>query len=243
MELLACHAREWNLQLTAGQLRAFQLYYQELIAWNSRFNLTAITDRERVQVEHFLDSLSCVLADPQLPTLLSSPIRVMDVGSGAGFPGLPLKIVYPRVRLTLLEATSKRTTFLEHIVGCLKLRKVEVVKGRAEEVARLPEHREQYDLVLSRAVARLAVLVEYMVPFCRVGGMCVAQKGAEVQGEVKDADHAIAVLGGQMRGIEMVELPGLRNPRSLLTIEKVSPTPERYPRRPGVPARRPLRGG
>ncbi|MCR4405917.1 MAG: 16S rRNA (guanine(527)-N(7))-methyltransferase RsmG [Anaerolineae bacterium] len=251
MKLLLEGARQLGLSLTGEHLRMFQVYYGELVAWNARFNLTAITDYEQVQVRHFLDSLSCVRAlvgtDYLLPVTLAGPalrlarpLTCIDVGSGAGFPGLPLKIVFPRLHLTLLEATGKKVTFLEHMVERLGLEEVMVIKGRAEELGQMPGHRERYDLVLARAVAELPALAEYLLPLCRLGGLCIAQKGIEAQAEVASAQAALAILGGELRRIIPVELPGLAETRHLVVLEKTARTPEKYPRRPGMPTKRPL---
>ncbi len=239
MRLLSDSARYLGLELSEEHLRAFEIYYRELVAWNEKCNLTAITDYEQVQVKHFLDSLTCLLAVGCPRSEVQG--RAIDIGAGAGFPGLPLKIVCPGLQLTLLEATGKKVRFLEHIVNRLELEGVEVIQGRAEEVGRDPAHRERYDLALARAVASLSVLVEYALPFCRVGGLFVAQKGPEVEPEVEAAEAAITILGGKLHRIMHLELPPLAEPRSLVVIEKVAPTPEKYPRRPGIPSKRPLR--
>jgi len=253
MELLREGARSLGLTLNAERLAAFERYYQELEAWNRRFNLTAITDYAEVQCRHFLDSLSCLLAFPRRapddaaasvvetvsPQLAPSPL-CLDVGSGAGFPGIPLKIVVPDARMTLLEATGKKAVFLAHMVEVLRLTDTTVLNTRAEEAGHDPHHRSKYDVVLARAVAPLAVLVEYCLPFCRVGGRVIAQKGDEIADEVEAARGAIALLGGELREIKTVEVPGIPEPRRLVVIAKVRETPSEYPRRPGVPAKRPL---
>lgn len=251
MKLLREGARQLGLDLTPEHLQAFQVYYEELIAWNAKFNLTAITEYEQVQIRHFLDSLSCVKAligsEYLSPATaegrrlhLARPLTCVDVGSGAGFPGLPLKIVLPRLRLTLLEATGKKVTFLEHIVERLGLRQVTVLKGRAEELGQMGKHREHYDLVLARAVAEMPVLTEYLLPLCRLGGLCIAQKGSGAQAEVASAQRAIAILGGRLKRIIPVELTGLAETRYLVVLEKTARTPAKYPRRPGMPTKRPL---
>jgi len=240
MQRLIAGAGALGLRLTDNQIAAFQTYYEELVAWNQRFNLTAIVDYEPVQIRHFLDSLSCLLADEVRRTLARPDARAIDVGSGAGFPGLPLKLVCPGLHLTLLEATGKKVTFLEHIVARLGLRRVSAIHGRAEDLAHEPAHREAYDLALARAVAELPVVAEYTLPFCKVGGWVVAQKGEAGAAEAWSAERAIALLGGELRRVVPVELPGLPEDRSLVVVEKVGPTPERYPRRPGMPGKRPL---
>jgi 16S rRNA (guanine527-N7)-methyltransferase len=240
MQRLIEGAAAVGLRLTPDQQAAFQLYYEELVAWNQKFNLTAITDYEQVQIRHFVDSLSCLLAEEARLALSWPNARVIDVGAGAGFPGIPLKLVCPGISLTLLEATGKKVTFLEHTVARLGLRRVSAVKARAEELAHDPAHREQYDLALARAVAELPVVVEYTLPFCKIGGWVIAQKGEAGAAEAWRTDRAIALLGGELRRVVPVEMPGLPEDRSLVVIKKVSPTPAAYPRRPGIPGKRPL---
>jgi 16S rRNA (guanine527-N7)-methyltransferase len=210
-----------------------------LVAWNQRFNLTAITDWKGVLVRHFLDSLSCLKALP-MPELAVGA-RVIDVGTGAGFPGLPLKLVCPEMQLTLLEATGKKVTFLEHMVGTLGLSGVEMIHGRAEELGQDSAHREQYDWALARAVAKMPTLAEYLLPLVRVGGTMLAQKGEGAAAEVHSADDAIVTLGGRVRRLMPVELRGLAETRYLVVVDKTAATPEKYPRRPGMPQKRPLK--
>ena len=236
MKALRDGAHDLGLKLTTEQLEAFQIYYQELMAWNQRVNLTAITDYEETQIKHFLDSLTCLLVLPG-----EEKLSIVDIGTGAGFPGLPLKIARPTWRLTLLESVGKKAAFLRHLVERLGLEGVAVVKGRAEEVGHDPAHRARYDVALARAVAELPVLVEYALPLCRMGGLFVAQKGARIEEEVEGARGALEILGGRLKEIRPLRLPTLDEPRHLVIVEKVAPTPERYPRRPGIPAKRPLR--
>ncbi len=240
MQLLVDNARALGLRLDPQQQDAFQRYYEELVTWNRAFNLTAITDYEQVQIRHFLDSMSCLLAEESRRALGRPAARVIDVGTGAGFPGIPLKLVCRSAHLTLLEATRKKVTFLEHIISTLGLRSVTAIHARAEELAHEPAHRQRYDLALARAVAELPVVVEYTLPFCKIGGWVVAQKGEAGAAEAWSAERAIRLLGGELRRVVPVELPGLPEDRSLVVIEKVSPTPDRYPRRPGIPGKRPL---
>jgi 16S rRNA (guanine527-N7)-methyltransferase len=240
MELLIDGANALGLHLTSKQRDAFLRYYEELVAWNRKFNLTAITEYEHVQIRHFLDSLSCLLAEEARFALSRADARIIDVGTGAGFPGVPLKLVCPGVHLTLLEATGKKVAFLEHLVAQLGLQRVSVLKARAEELGHEPAHRRRYDLALARAVADLPVVVEYTLPFCKVGAWVIAQKGEAGAAEAWNADRAITLLGGELRQVMPVELSGLPEDRSLVVIEKVSPTPEAYPRRPGIPSKRPL---
>lgn len=240
MQRLIDGAAALGLPLTAAQRAAFQLYYEELVAWNQKFNLTAITGYEQVQIRHFLDSLSCLMA-PEVRSAIGRPgCRTIDVGTGAGFPGIPLKLICPQASLTLLEATGKKITFLEHMIGLLRLANATAIKARAEELAHDPDHREQYDLALARAVAELPVVVELVLPFCKVGAWMIAQKGEAGAAEAWQAGRAITLLGGELRRVIPVELPGLPEDRSLVLIEKVGLTPKTYPRRPGLPNKRPL---
>lgn len=240
MDRLRAGAQALGLRLSEEQIAAFQLYYQELVDWNQKFNLTAITEYEQVQVRHFLDSLS-VLLSGQVRLVLSRPQpRVIDVGSGAGFPGIPLKLFHPRLQLTLLEATGKKVGFLQHMIERLGLEQVTALHARAEELGHDPAHREGYDLALARAVAEMAVVAEYTLPFCKVGGWVVAQKGEAGGAEAWTANRAIQLLGGELDRVLPVELPGLPQDRSLVVLEKVGPTPSAYPRRPGIPTKRPL---
>ncbi|MGQ9829922.1 MAG: 16S rRNA (guanine(527)-N(7))-methyltransferase RsmG [Roseiflexus sp.] len=234
MNFLLNTAREWGLRLNQQQIEQFARYSAELRAWNTRVNLTAITDEEGIVVRHFLDSLRCALSWGDAPSSL------IDIGSGAGFPGLPLKILRPEMRVALVESIGKKATFLRHVVDVLNLRDVTVLNARAETVGRDPHHREQYDVVTARAVAELATLVEYCLPLCRVDGRVLAPKGSDITDEIARARIAIERLGGQLIGVEPVTIPGVE-PRTLVVITKVAPTPAVYPRAIGVPARRPVR--
>lgn len=236
MDLLLEGAKEWGLTLTPQEVETFALYYEQLVHWNERVNLTSITDYEGVQVKHFLDSLSCL----RVLDTLSPDANCIDIGAGAGFPGLPLKIVRPRLQLTLLESVGKKIRFLDYLAGALVLEHVKVVQGRAEELGRLPDYREVLDVAVVRAVAHMATLVEYGLPLLRLGGMLVAQKGAGVEEEVESARPAIELVGGRLRDVQVVLLPGLGDPRHLVVVEKVAPTPHEYPRRTGMPGKRPL---
>lgn len=237
MQKLVEGARELNIELTTAQVGQFETYYQELTEWNRHTNLTAVTGYEAVQVKHFLDSLSVTLA---LKLPLREGCHVLDVGTGAGLPGLPLKIAFPHIGLVLLEATAKKAAFLEHVIRCLGLVDVEIITGRAETVAHQPEYRETFDLVLSRGVAELAVLAELTLPFCKTGGVCIAPKKGDISREMEEAAGAVALLGGRLVETKDVALNGLADGRCLVVIDKISPSPERYPRRPGMPAKRPL---
>ncbi len=235
MQKLAEGARKLGINLTPSQLERFEAYYRLLTAANERVNLTAITAYDEVQVSHFLDSLTLL---PLLPP--AAGIKVIDVGSGGGLPGLPLKLARPDIRLALLDATAKKAALLREFRDALGLENVDVIGGRAEAVAREPEHREAYDVALSRAVAPLAVLAELCLSFCKVGGVCLAQKKGDIAAELAAAQKAITLLGGQLREVRPVALDEFADGRCLVVVDKVSPTPPAYPRRAGMPKKRPL---
>jgi len=242
MQTLIRGAARLGIELDQRAIGRFELYYRELLEWNRKCNLTAVTDYECVQTTHFLDSLTNSLALPR-KDLDDPQLCIVDVGSGAGFPGLPLKIVFPSPSLLLVESTAKKTAFLLHVVQRLGLQGVEVKTGRAEEIARLPAYRERSSLVLSRAVAPLPTLMEVTLPFCQTGGRVVAQKKGEVEQELADASHAIAILGGRLGPLQRIAMEELEGERYLVIVDKICPTPALYPRRPGVPRRRPISGG
>ena len=237
MQILAQGAEELGIRLTEGQLNQFQTYYETLTDWNQRINLTRITGLEEVQVRHFLDSLTVVLAAPMRPSVSR---KVIDVGAGAGFPGLPLKLVFPEIELALVESVSKKADFLKEVVAILGLSGVEIHTGRAETLARQPGLRENFDVVLARGLARLPVLAEYTLPFCRVGGTVVTLKHGSMAAEIAQASNALRTLGGAEPQVHQVDVTGLTDNRVVVAVEKVAPTPERFPRRPGIPAKRPL---
>lgn len=235
-------AKQAGLELTRDQIEKFLLFLKELKEWNRKFNLTAINDEEEILVKHFIDSLSCLLG---VPCKIFRKIReVIDIGSGAGFPGIPLKIYRPRLHITLLEATRKKVEFLRYISRKLGFeRNLEVIHGRAEEYGRNWDYREKYDLVVSRAVSNLAILAEYCLPFVKIGGIFISQKAREISGELRKADKAIEVLGGRVKEVIPYKLL-LREgelERNLVVMDKVERTPEDYPRSPGMPAKRPIR--
>ncbi len=237
MSILQEGARDFDLELPPAQLEQFEAYSRHLAEWNERVNLTAITDYDRVQVLHFLDSLSVARA---LPRESLDGRSLIDVGTGAGFPGVPLAIVFPALQVTLLEATGKKTAFLDFLTRELSLGNVRVVKGRAEELGHQAEYRERYDFATARAVAEMRTLVEYTLPFVRVGGLFAASKSADAAEETKQAAHAIQVLGGQLRRLIPVTLSTLNEPRHIVVVAKIAATPPKYPRRSGMPEKKPL---
>lgn len=224
-----------GLQLTRRQLESFRWYASELIAWNERHNLTAITDPQDIEIKHFLDSLTCLLAMKP-----KAGERVVDVGTGAGFPGLPLRIVASQIQLTLIEATGKKADFCRHVVRQLGLEGVEVLHARVEEVGHQAVHRESYDWAVARAVAQLPALVEYMLPLLRVGGKAVALKGETGPAEAQAAGEALRLLGGHVDSLIPIELPRVPESRYLVVVSKRAATPAAYPRRPGKPVKSPL---
>lgn len=236
MEDFAQQARTiLGLHLTQSQLAALELYENELLEWNLRLNLTAINKPEKIRTKHFLDSLTCLIAMRNTPS-----DRVIDVGTGAGFPGIPLKIICPGIRLSLVESVGKKAAFCQHIVDSLGLKNVTVLSDRVEAVGALPSHREQYDWAIARAVANLPILVEYLLPLVRVGGKALAMKGESGLAEAQSAENALRLLGGQLHQIVPVTLPGVEEQRYLVVIEKIAATPDQYPRRVGVPTKKPL---
>jgi len=236
LEKFALEARQlFGLHLSAPQLAAFQYYEGELLEWNQRINLTAISEPEEIRRKHFLDSFSCLLAWRETP-----PGRLIDVGSGAGFPGLPLKLIYPAMRLTLVESVGKKASFLRHMVDALHLEGVEVLWTRAEETGQAAAHREKYDWAVARAVAELPILAEYLLPLVRIGGSMLAQKGPAGPAEANKSGHAFKILGGKLRQLIPIELPGVAEERFLVVVDKAGATPPAYPRRPGVASKKPL---
>ncbi len=237
MEKLIAGASKLGLELSPNQIEQFHVYYQELIEWNRRINLTSITDLGDVQTRHFLDSLTVT---PAFKQPITAGLRLIDIGTGAGFPGLPAKIVLPDIKLTLLEATGKKAGFLRHLKQILGLDDVEIVVGRAEDVAHRAEYREGFDIVLSRALATLPTLAELTLPFCAIGGRFIAQKKGAVDAEISQAAKAMSLLGGSQPIVKKIDLEELADERYLVIVDKVAPTPAKYPRRPGIPAKRPI---
>jgi 16S rRNA (guanine527-N7)-methyltransferase len=233
LTILFDRAREFGIELSPAQLDAFQVYQRELVAWNVRFNLTTITEPDQVIIKHFLDSLSVA------PVLRQNVSSLIDLGSGAGFPGLPLKIALPALSVTLIDSTGKKVEFLKHVIAELSLHDTTALHTRAEELAHDPKYREQCDAAVARAVADLTTLLEYALPFVRIGGLFVAQKGVDVKEEVQRAARAIKVLGGRLSEVSPVQLPGLE-PRHLIVVEKVAVTPSQYPRAAGAPKKKPI---
>jgi len=224
-----------GLRLSEAQLGAFKVYEEELMIWNEKMNLTAIRESGQIRSKHFLDSLTCMLVWGD-----NRPASLIDVGTGAGFPGIPLKIVMPQLKLTLVESVGKKVSFCEHIISRLNLDKVDVIKARAEELGQDQKYREKYDWAVARAVANLPILVEYLIPLVRIGGGVIAQKGESGPAEVHKADSAIHILGGHIRQLLPIALPGVVEERYLIVIDKKAATPKTFPRHVGIPTKKPL---
>lgn len=228
-------AEALGASLRSEQIVQFQRYEALLLEWNERMNLTAVRQPTDIRIRHFLDSLSCVQVTGDL-----NGRSLIDVGTGAGFPGLPLKILFPQLRLTLVESVAKKGQFLQAVVDALGLTEVTILAERAEALGQLPQHRQRYDWAVARAVAELRILAEYLLPLCSVGGQMLAQKGDGVHEELPSARTAIGLLGGGEPALTSVMLPGREQPHYFVTIPKIGETPAAYPRRVGVPGKRPL---
>lgn len=224
-----------GIVLSARQLEQFDGYYRLLVEWNEKMNLTAITEEGQVYVKHFYDSIT-----PAFYFSFDQVESVADIGGGAGFPSIPLKICFPHLKMTIIDSLNKRMTFLNHVATELGLDGVYPVHGRAEERGQEAAYRESFDLVVARAVARLNVLAEYCLPFARVGGHFIALKGADISPELNEAKKAIKTLGGKTKKVETFQLVEEAGERNIVIIEKVGATPKGYPRKPGTPAKKPL---
>ncbi len=224
-----------GLRLSDSQIGAFKVYEEELLSWNEKISLTAIREASQIRNKHFLDSLTCMLVWGE-----NRPSSLIDVGTGAGFPGIPLKIVMPKLKLTLVESVGKKVRFCEHIVSKLNLENVNVIKARAEELGQDSNYREKYDWAVARAVANMSILAEYLLPLVRIGGGVIAQKGESGPAETHKADHAIHVLGGRIRHLIPITLPGVVDERYLVVIDKKAATPKSYPRHVGIPSKKPI---
>ncbi|GAB6179187.1 16S rRNA (guanine(527)-N(7))-methyltransferase RsmG [Desulfotomaculum defluvii] len=228
-------ADEIGLVLLEDQIHSFNTYYELIIDWNKKINLTAITEPREVAVKHFIDSLTC------LNTIQITPhAKILDIGTGAGFPGIPLKIFRPDLSITLMDSLNKRVTFLNEVINNLGLTEIRALHDRAEDFGQKKEHREKYDYVISRAVARLAVLSEYCLPCVKLGGYFISQKGPDIVDELNEAKKAIHILGGSLENTHKLELPIIKDGRSLIVIKKDKLTPSEYPRKAGTPAKKPI---
>lgn len=227
--------KEYGLNLTEGQINDFNKYYELLVEWNKKINLTAITEPKDVAIKHMVDSLSCYRKN-----LFRENTSLIDVGTGAGFPGLPLKIFCPSLKLTLLDSLNKRIKFLQLVVNELELKDVEIIHARSEEAARNKKYREKFDLATARAVARLPIVCEYCLPFVKEGGIFIALKGRQYEEETAEAQKAIKILGGEILDMMPVKLPEIDDRRAVIYIKKAKLTPKNYPRKAGTPERNPI---
>lgn len=234
-QLFAEQAASLGIVLSPEQTEQFETYYKLLVEWNEKMNLTGITERAAVYEKHFYDSLTLARALD-----LGGVKSLADIGSGAGFPSIPLAIVFPHLKVTIVDSLSKRIKFLDEVVAQLGLRQVTALHGRAEDVARLKPHRDQYDVVTARAVARLAVLNEFCLPFVRVGGTFVAMKGSDLTEELAESKYSADKLGGKLVRVDKLQLPSEGADRHLVLMTKTNPTPGIYPRKAGTPLKSPL---
>ena len=225
--------KEFNIEINEEQIKSFEKYMNLLLKWNEKINLTAITQPEEVKLKHFVDSLTVL-------KYINDDDRVIDIGTGAGFPGIPLKIMKKNAKITLLDSLNKRINFLNIVIETLNLRNIQAIHGRAEEIARNKLYREKYDVAVSRAVANLSTLTEYMLPFVKVGGKCICMKGANVNEELKKAKNAIKELGGEVERVDNFYLSDNDNERNIIVIKKIKETKSKYPRKAGTPSKEPL---
>ena len=227
--------QQLHIALSEKQMEQFLQYYELLVEKNKVMNLTAITEFDEVVEKHFLDSVSLT---KQLD--LHQPLKVLDLGTGAGFPGIPLKIVFPELEITLMDSLNKRVLFLQDVISSLQLENIEAVHGRAEEAARNKKYRESFDLCVSRAVANISTLSEYCLPFVKVGGSFISYKSSTIEDELEDGKKGIAILGGKVKDVYKFTLPDSELQRSFVIIEKEKKTPKAYPRKAGTPSKEPL---
>lgn len=224
-----------NLMLTDQQVEQFRLYYELLVEWNKNVNLTAITDRNEVYLKHFYDSVS-----PSFYYPFAEKQSICDIGAGAGFPSIPLKICFPHLQITIVDSLKKRIHFLEELVAALQLKNVQLIHSRAEDFGQKSNYRESFDIVTARAVARMSVLSEYCLPLCKVGGIFIALKGSTIEKELSDAKKAIDILGGKLMENNVFQLPIEKSDRSIVLIKKIKKTKKMYPRKAGIPGKNPI---
>ncbi|MBM7693570.1 16S rRNA (guanine527-N7)-methyltransferase [Peribacillus deserti] len=226
---------EKGISLSGQQLDQFETYFHLLVEWNNKMNLTAITDKEEVYLKHFYDSVSAAFYFD-----FNKPFKICDVGAGAGFPSIPLKICFPELHVSIVDSLNKRISFLNHLAVSLKLQNVSFYHDRAETFGQNPVHREKYDVVTARAVARMSVLSELCMPLVKVGGFFVAMKGANGQDETETGEKAVKVLGGKVDSMHPFSLPIEESERNIIIVSKLKPTPKKYPRKPGTPNKLPI---
>lgn len=239
-EILVNKLYELGLELNNKQINQFMKYYELLVEWNKVMNLTAITEYEEVVEKHFVDSITIIKA-LEKEYIEYSIYSIIDIGTGAGFPGIPLKIVFPHLKVTLLDSLNKRIKFLNTVINELELEDIDTIHGRAEDFAKQKEYREQYDLCVSRAVANLATLSEYCLPYVSISGYFIPYKSGDIEQELKDSKKAVDILGGKISDVVRFDLPGTDIKRSMIVINKVKSTNKKYPRKAGMPSKEPLK--
>lgn len=232
-DILLNGLNDMNITINENKINLFYNYMNLILFWNEKINLTAITDKKDMILKHFIDSIS-------INKYIDHENVVMDMGTGAGFPGIPLKIINNDIRFVLVDSLNKRINFLEKVKKELKLEKLELIHSRAEDLARDKNYREKMDIVVSRAVANLQVLVEYMLPFIRIGGKCICMKGPNIEEELKKSKKAIEILGGKIEKIDNLIIGGKEIERNIIIIKKIKETPNKYPRKAGMPVKQPL---
>lgn len=220
-------------EITQLQQEQFEKYKDLLLEWNEKINLTAITDEDDIILKHFIDSMTILKH-------IDNNSSIVDVGTGAGFPGIPVKITNPSLNVTLVDSLNKRLLFLGDVINQLNLKRIKTVHSRAEEFGQNKLYREKFDVATSRAVANLSVLVEYLLPLVKIGGKCICMKGSEIEEELKNSKQAINILGGEIEKVEEFTLPGSDIKRNIIIIKKIKQTPKAYPRNPGTPSKKPL---
>lgn len=225
-------ANDINVEITDSQIEKFYIYMYRILEWNKKINLTAIEDEDEIILKHFIDSLT-------IQKYIKDCKNMIDIGTGAGFPGIPIAIVNDQINITLLDSLNKRINFLNDVIQELKLDNVVAIHGRAEDIAKLETYREKYDVVTSRAVAQLNILLEYMLPFNKLNGKTISMKGSNIE-EIKDATNALNELGGKIEKIENIVLPNTNIQRNIIIVEKIKETSKKYPRKAGIPKKEPL---
>lgn len=231
--LIKLYGQDLEIMFTEEQIDKFYQYMNELLEWNQKINLTAIIKPEEIILKHFIDSLTIL-------KYISQNATVIDIGTGAGFPGIPIKIMREDVDITLLDSLNKRIHFLDMVITELNLQNIKTIHARSEDCGKNKQHREKYDIVTSRAVANLSTLSEYMLPLTKNNGICICMKGVDLKEEIEKGKKAIHVLGGKIKEIEERNLPGGDNHRTIILIEKVTHTPPKYPRKAGIPSKEPI---
>lgn len=232
-EYLKNVALKINIELSNEQSKNFEIYKNLLLVWNTKMNLTSITEEKEIIIKHFIDSLMLI-------KYLNKDDKIIDIGTGAGFPGIPLKIVKKDLEVTLLDSLNKRINFLDNVIQELKLSNIKTIHGRTEEIALKEEYREKFDVATARAVARLNVLMEYCLPYVKKDGIFICMKGPNIKEEINEAKKAIEILGGRIENVQELELPEIHDKRTIIIIRKIKQTPKKYPRKAGIPSKQPI---